>query len=285
MLRPLLVASLCLAAACSLPMAGEAIAAGKPPADAPRARAVNDLKSALSQTAAIVEGTVTAVRYEFDPTSGPWTVFTLSDVRAHAGSAPAQLQLRQFGGRTKDGRMVVASELPVLVKGKRYVVFLRNTAWNLSPIVGDLALRLETVGGAEMLVTADGEPVTGVGAGGLDVGPALFGPHPLDGSAPQLVASARASLARAEAAAPPRAVDSGGSASSVASLTAGKTPLDRAAFLAAVGSGARAAGVAVAGTFYDQPAGGFKWTGVSTGNAAAAARSGGGPEPDTSRPR
>jgi hypothetical protein len=262
-----------LVGALTLAIAGQADAAGRPPADAPKPRAVSDMDSALSQTSTIVEGTVTALHYDYNDRDGPWTTVMLSNVRAHAGSAPAQLQLRQFGGRTNRGTMVVASELPVFVQGKRYVVFLRNTSWNLSPVVGDFALRVERVNQAELLITADGEPVTGVGERGLTVGPVLFGPHELDGSPPKLLPLARAA-ALPPTVSPPRPTGGSGSATTVVAPAAAVVGLDRASFVTAVNLRARAIGVRVGGAFWDQPAGEFQWQGVATGEmSGAAARS------------
>jgi hypothetical protein len=140
---------------------------GRPPATASKPSAVTDLRSAMAQTAVVLEGRVSDVRYEYNRRDGPWTSVILSDVRAHFGSAPEQVEIRQFGGPLPDGRTLVVAELPEFTAGERYVVFLRNTAWNLSPVVGDLAFRVEALGAGEALVTAEGLAVTGVSPRGV----------------------------------------------------------------------------------------------------------------------
>jgi hypothetical protein len=92
---------------------------------------------------------------------------------------------------------MVATELPVFVLGKRYVVFLRNTDWNLSPIVGDLALRVEKTATGELVVNSDGQPVTSIDANGFTFGPILFEPFDRDGSAPKIINDAVRALPRA----------------------------------------------------------------------------------------
>ena len=58
------------------------------------------------------------------------------------------------------------SELPQLALDSQYVVFLRNTDWTFSPIVGNLVFRVETIAGREVLVNPDGRAVTGWGEDG-----------------------------------------------------------------------------------------------------------------------
>ncbi|HSI60812.1 MAG TPA: hypothetical protein VLA16_24860 [Ideonella sp.] len=208
------------------------------PAAARQPAAVVDLRSTVDQTAAVVEGVVADIRHEYSDEDGPWTRVMLSDVKAHFGVAPASVEIRHFGGPLPNGRAVVAAELPVFVPGKRYVVFLRNTAWNLSPVVGSLALRVETVGGAEALVDSDGRAVTGVGLRGVEMGPALFEGPQYDGSQPKALVKNFAALAR--------------------------QPLDRRGLVRALKAGLAAHGLSVAGSFDERPAGGFKWRATAT---------------------
>src|SRR5690349_25088329 len=92
--------------------------------------------SALSQTALVVEGTVKEAVSEFSEDTGPWTRFELSEVVVHFGEGKLErLALLQRGGNHPDGRMLVVSTSPQLVVGARYLVFLRNTSWNLTPVV------------------------------------------------------------------------------------------------------------------------------------------------------
>jgi hypothetical protein len=295
-----LKAVFCLAAILGADVSAQAqVTPRQPPPTALKPQAIDDLKSALQQTATIVEGLVTDIRYEFTEADGPWTKVTLSNVRALLGSAPSVVQIRQFGGQLPNGRMMVVAELPVFVKSKRHIVFLRNTAWNLSPVVGDYAFRVETVNNAELLVNSDGLAVTGLGPDGVETGPALFSSPPLDGSPPQSLTATRLSdpgQATAKASpAPPATI--GGSAgrpaptavedSSAQSLV-GKalTPRDLVSKLSTALS---AENLSISGTFYELPAGEFKWrslrtAGVPGQGSPSSATDSGRPEIDTSRP-
>jgi hypothetical protein len=219
-----------------------------PPAASGVAMPVEDLQSALSQTSAVIEALVTAIQYEYTDDQGPWTRVTLANVRPLFGSAPSVAEIRHFGGPLPDGRLVVASELPVFVEGKEYLIFLRNTKWNLSPIVGDLALRVEAVDGNEVLVNTDGQAITGVGPAGLSLGPALFDGPQRDGSAPQALPAGLNLLEQ--------------------------KPPDRARFVDTLRAAMAAQDLKVAGTFSERPAGEFKWRGqpavASPGDQAAA---------------
>lgn len=266
------LAVLCSIAAATIGLAAGAIAApasadGRPPAGARKAEAVRDLKSAIAQTAAVVEGRVVDIQHEFSEAEGPWTRVTLADVKAHMGSSPSTVEIRHFGGPLPNGKMMIATELPAFVQGGRYVVFLRNTAWNLSPVVGELALRAERVEGREVLVNSDGLAVTGVGKQGVEFGEALFDALPLDGSAPKLMEGRKlAQMAR--------------------------QPLERSRFVRALGDAVAMQGLAVAGPFYRMPAGEFRWRANATAAkpgvlptvtpAQAAAQAA--PEVDTTRP-
>ena len=238
-----------------------------PPPTARKPLPVKDLHGAVDQTAAVVEGLVTDIQYDYSEEEGPWTRVILSDCQAHFGSAPPLVEIRHFGGPLPNGRMMVAAELPAFVKGKQYIVFLRNTAWNVSPVVGDLALRVETVDGTEVLVNSDGQVVTEIGPRGVELGPALFEGLELDGTPPKALGRSLSAFDR--------------------------KPLDRQSFVEALRANLETHGLTVAGTFYDRPAGEFKW------RAQRAARSAGqkasadtpanrtdspGPEVDTSEP-
>jgi hypothetical protein len=140
---------------------------------------------------------VADIRYDYSDEEGPWTTVLLTNVRAIAGDAPQTVEIRQFGGPLPKGGLMVAAELPVFVAGKEYVVFLRNTDWNMSPVVGDLALRVEKTDVGEVVVNSDGQPVINVDANGFDFGPILYEPFDRDGSAPKVIDSALRSLAKA----------------------------------------------------------------------------------------
>jgi hypothetical protein len=197
-------------------------AAPRPP------RAVDSLLSLFDQTASVVEGEVTDVRSEYSPRTGPWTVVTLGNVRAHLGEAPREVRLKQAGGLLPDGRQRVISHVPRFVRGARYVVFLRNTGWSLSPVLDEHAFRVESVGGREVLVDGEGALVAGVGSSGLRRTAPFFETVDLSGArpSPREGADMRA--------APPGA-------------------LDREAFLSLLHNHLRARGIAVAGTFREEP--------------------------------
>jgi hypothetical protein len=204
------------------------------PAPAPnRPAPVVDLQSAVVQTAAIARGTVTDIQYDYSETEGPWTRVTLSNVQPLAGNAPPTIEIRQFGGLLPNGALLVAAELPVFVLDREYIVFLRNTEWNVSPVVGDLALRVEKVDDAEVVVNSDGQPVTRIGAGGFEFGPTLFEPFDINGTAPKAISGSL--------------------------RNSGIRPLDRERLALSLQSAMSADALRVAGTFSPKPAGGFNW--------------------------
>src|SRR4051812_27316685 len=67
---------------------------------------VTDLKSAVDQTAAIVEGVVTDIQYAYSEEEGPWTRVILSDVQAHFGTVPERVEIWHFGGPLPNGNML-----------------------------------------------------------------------------------------------------------------------------------------------------------------------------------
>ncbi|NOK17046.1 hypothetical protein [Corallococcus carmarthensis] len=190
-------------------------------------RAVDSLLSLFDQTASVVEGDVVDVRSEFSPRTGPWTVVTLGNVRAHLGAAPRELRLKQAGGLLPDGRQLVVSHVPRFVRGARYVVFLRNTGWSLSPVLDEHAFRVESVGGREVLVGAEGGLVSGLGSAGVRQTAPVFETVDLMGARPAMRAEAQARSA-------PEA-------------------LEREAFLSLLQNHLRARGISVAGAFREEP--------------------------------
>jgi hypothetical protein len=259
----LMIASLAAPASAQAQAQAQAASIARPaPAGAPQPRAVTDLASALAQTAAVVEATVSELGAEYRDAEGPWTRVVLGDVKVHAGAAPKALELWQFGGALPNGRMMVAAELPVFVKGQRYLLLLRNTAWNVSPIVGGYALRVEQADGAEVLVTSDGQAVLGLDASGARLGGALFEPAPFDGSKAKAVSGGLAAL-RAQ----------------------GAAPLDRAGFVAALQAELARQGGKLGGTFLERPAGRFQWRGQATTPHGQPNAAGGGTTLDTGATR
>jgi hypothetical protein len=193
----------------------------------------DDLRTAVSQTAAIVEGVVTDIQYDYSEEQGPWTRVILSKVRALSGEAPETIEIRQFGGPLPKGALMVAAELPVFVRDREYIVFLRNTSWNISPVVGDFALRVDKVDDGEVVVNSDGQPVVALGGRGIEFGPIVFQPFDTDGTAPKAIAGSL------------RAID--------------YKPLDRARFTTSLISTLDAQGLRAAGRFIEKPTGEFNW--------------------------
>ncbi len=216
---------------------------------------VTDLASAAVQTAAIVQGVVADIYYEYSEEQGPWTNVILTDVRPIAGEAPGKIEIRHFGGPLPNGALMVAAELPVFVTGKEYIVFLRNTAWSVSPVVGDLALRVDKSDAGEVVVNSDGQPVIGISPRGLEYGPAIFGAFDRDGSAPKVVAGIR---------------------------TTDRKPLDRNGFLTSLKSALDKQALTIGGAFIDKPAGRFNWRGqqASASPDAIPPADGGSKEPE-----
>ena len=128
-----------------------------------RPQALTDLASHIRQLNAIVLADVRDISTSYDRCVGPRTVLHLGNVRSLLGSPHTDtMQLRVFGGPLPNGRYVQASESPRYVGGRRYLLFLFNTDWRFSPVIGDLAFRVENIAGREVLVSPNGQGVTGV---------------------------------------------------------------------------------------------------------------------------
>ena len=128
-----------------------------------RPRLFKDTLAIVTQLNAIVEGDVSDIAYSYQDCEGPRTRVVLRNVRTLLGEPhDATLNLQMFGGPLPDGRFVEASELPAFAIGAHYVIFLRNTDWRFSPVITNLALRVERIAGRDVLVTSDGFGVTGV---------------------------------------------------------------------------------------------------------------------------
>ena len=197
---------------------------------------IDSFDSAVRQTAAIAEGVITDIKYDYSEAEGPWTTVILTNARAIAGEVPPTVEIRQFGGPLPNGGLMVAAELPVFVVGKEYVVFLRNTEWNVSPVVGDYALRVEKSDAGELLVNSDGQPVTQITPAGFNFGPILFEPFERAGVAPKAIADSLSTL-----------------------RLAAIQPLYREAFTTSLRYTLDAQALQVSGSFFAKPAGGFNW--------------------------
>lgn len=119
-------------------------------------------KEMLAQTAAVFVGKLHDIQFTYDDCGGPRTKYVFSDSSSLLGTAvDPNVALQVAGGPTPKGTWVSVSELPQLALDAEYVVFLRNTDWTYSPIVGDLVFRREVVGGRELLIGPTGQAVTG----------------------------------------------------------------------------------------------------------------------------
>jgi hypothetical protein len=161
---------------------------------APLPSPADTLADVLRQTCAVIEGDVEDVSFKFDEVEGPRTVAIVTNVFVHLGSLgtapPSSVEIRSFGGFLPDGREITATHVPELAPGKRYLLFLRNTEWTLSPIAFGHVFSLETVGTKRALVDAYGRLVAGVGATEIAAGPPLWTPPSgaLDPSTPPRLA-------------------------------------------------------------------------------------------------
>jgi len=137
---------------------------------APRpAYALNSMRAILEQTAAVVYGTVSDISYSFDPIQGPRTNVTLTGVRSLVGTigAATQLMLPLFGGPTPDGHYFRDADSPRFALATDYLVFLANHDWFYCPVISDLAFRVETINGQEVLLDSDGFAIIGFNAAGI----------------------------------------------------------------------------------------------------------------------
>ena len=155
------------------------------------------------------------------------------------GDAPSTVEIRHFGGPLPNGRLMVAAELPVFVRGKEYIVFLRNRRGTSHRSSATSRCAWSRSDGGEVLVNSDGQAVTRVGAGGVDFGPTLF-----DASATRRFGAKALVNSPAELRAASRSTGERSSSRSKTSLAA--------------------QGLTVAGKFADRPAGAFRWRGQPT---------------------
>lgn len=122
----------------------------------------NNSRQMLAQTATIFTGVLKDVRFTYDDCGGPRTSYVFSDSSTLVGTeVQPTITLSVLGGPKPNGAWVEVSELPRLALDSQYVVFLRNTDWTYSPVVGNLVFRREMIGGREVLVDPTGHAVTG----------------------------------------------------------------------------------------------------------------------------
>ena len=121
----------------------------------------------FAQTATVFSGVLKEVRFTYDPCAGPRTHYIFEEATTVIGTpVRGELTLKSFGGPTPNGRWMDWSEGQKFALHSRYIVFLRNTDWTYSPILGDLAYRIERVAGREVLLSSTGRAVVGWGETG-----------------------------------------------------------------------------------------------------------------------
>lgn len=167
--------SLALLAGCShLPPGEIEIGGNEPPPPVKNGikiapRAFDTTREILEQTAAVVEGDVSDVSFDYDDCAGPRTKLKVTNTRTLLGTTVSgDVVLSVFGGPLPNGKWVEASEMPQFALGARYLFFLRNTDWTFAPIIGDLAYRHETIAGEPVLVSQLGQAVTGMFESGIE---------------------------------------------------------------------------------------------------------------------
>lgn len=126
------------------------------PSKAPQHVDNNDMCGLFEQSAALVEGTITNVAYTYDQFFGPREEITFSNITTHLGNyVGSEVVIRTLRGPipdASDNAVLMPSELPHFVQERTYLLYLRNTFWFYSPVVGDHAYRVETIGTTEVLI-------------------------------------------------------------------------------------------------------------------------------------
>ncbi|MFM0007490.1 hypothetical protein PQR57_41910 [Paraburkholderia dipogonis] len=167
-----LSATAVLVSACSTPAltASEAV-----PADYIAPTSFQSVAEMVPQLHSVVEGDVEFERFDFDDCWGPRTVLRVTEIKPVVGDFPGpSIELYLFGGPLPDGSFVEVSELPRFVSGERYVLFLRNTDWRYSPVMGAHAYRIMSISGKRILLDSDGHAVIRVGENGVELGDQAF---------------------------------------------------------------------------------------------------------------
>jgi hypothetical protein len=127
----------------------------------------------LRRSAAVVEGTVQEISYSYDEQRGPRTISKIAIDDVYLGDHPGgTVELAMFGGPTPDGRYISSSIGSEFVVGGRYVLFLTNSRWSVTPLEAP-ALRIAEASGREVLTNESNQTLTGLEPEGL-----LFGPAP-----------------------------------------------------------------------------------------------------------
>lgn len=166
----LLVAAVCLLPACSAPEedAHTIVAPLEASATVAEPRpTLATLEGIIGQTGAVIEATVAESVNDYSEENGPWTTYALSDVVVHLGTFPKGMLIRQVGGTYPDGKRLGCSAVVPLAEGERYLLFLRNGNWTLSPVLAQLVLRITQVGQREVIALPHGSVAVGFNSSGI----------------------------------------------------------------------------------------------------------------------
>ncbi len=208
---------------------------------------ITTTRGILRDSSALVEATVTEITTAYDESTGPRTLVELSTQHVHAGTPVAErFTLRFFGGPVPGGTRVTTSATITLIKGGRYLLFLRNRPWFYDPLLG-AALRVEQVNGREVLVDPEQHPLTALTPEGLVFGAAKLFTLEADASGQHAAATLRAGLGPRDTA----------------------RALDRDSFLALVREAIAVEGVSPNGTFPLEPKARSNWRVIPTRPDAA----------------
>jgi hypothetical protein len=127
-----------------------------------------DVATLAAHTGAVVDARVTKSEFKHSEAEGPWTVVHLDDVRTLFGpKQPAEIALRIQGGFLPNGYLIIADDQPVFANGKRYILFLRNGEWHDWPLIPNTILRVDRIGGREVLVDQQERPLVSLAAEGM----------------------------------------------------------------------------------------------------------------------
>jgi hypothetical protein len=129
----------------------------------------------LARVELIVRATATEVDPVgyYDPSGIPCTVVRMNVVEVIKGGAlTSTLEFCALGGIEPDGRVSLPIGAPSFNEGETYLLFLKPSAWTISPVVNWTlgVLREVQDGDREILVSADGSSVTDIDEDGIQVG-------------------------------------------------------------------------------------------------------------------
>jgi hypothetical protein len=121
---------------------------GLRPEPAQAQRSAQRLEDLLTRTAAVLDGVVESMGHTYSDEDGPFIVYRLSNVRVLLGTAAPDVPVVSFGGPVPDGGEIHVSDAGIeLQVGERYLLFLTNAPWAITPV--HIALEITTLDGRE----------------------------------------------------------------------------------------------------------------------------------------